>query len=399
MTRSACVVAVWNELTPYRLHVMRRVREELPEVKVVNVFTHSVFNNSSPWKLQVSEDLNVVFDEANRVPRVEQFAHLGVLRLVHRIEGVIRREHPCFVLMHGHNDLTRAVLIHRLRWQGIPMVHASDGNIFADGPGSGWRRPLKAAYRLYRSHLLNMMDGFMPMGIAGRAFYSANSSRDVPRFSFPYEPDYEELGGVSQAQLHEFRTRHGIESGRRYFICSSRLVPVKRVDVAIKAFCGIAPEHPEWSMMIAGDGPLRHQLEAMVPSNLASRVKFIGFVQMHELRLAYSSAECLVHPSEREPWALVINEAANAGLAIVATDVTGAAIELVRDRVNGRLVRPGCEDALSDALRWIVTRPDLREQRRASRRLLAEWRASADPVAGFREAAAYFAARHERRGR
>jgi glycosyltransferase involved in cell wall biosynthesis len=64
----------------------------------------------------------------------------------------------------------------------------------------------------------------------------------------------------------------------------------------------------------------------------------------------------LALPSDYEPWALVINEAAAAGLPSVSSDVVGATAELVRNGVNGRLFpvgsRRGAERCLRD-----VTRP------------------------------------------
>ena len=54
----------------------------------------------------------------------------------------------------------------------------------------------------------------------------------------------------------------------------------------------------------------------------------------------YRSCDVLVIPSDYEPWALVVNEAAAAGLAIVASNVVGAAAELVA-RWRQWLLLPG----------------------------------------------------------
>jgi len=387
------VVAIWNELTPYRLHVMRRTQRELRHCRVVNVFTHSVTKNSSPWSMEVAPELNVEFDEPNRVPRIEQFAHPAAWRLARSIKQTITREQPIFVLMHGHNDLTRFILIHWLRRAGIPMVHASDANVFSEQPGRGWKRLAKAAYRAYRSHLLSMMDGYMPMGVGGKAYYNLYGRHDVPYFMFPYEPDYDLIGSRNSEAEAALRAAHGLTPDRRRFLYSGRLVPGKGIHTMLDAFASVANRCPDWDLVIAGDGPLRKQLEAAVPGELATRVRFLGFMQMEQLRCAYHVCDVLLHPSERDQWGLVINEAAAADMAFVATDVIGAVPDLVRHGINGLIIRPRNRGAMAEAI-VEVTRPGVADAlRRNSARILAEWRTSADPINGLRSAVHYFASR------
>jgi glycosyltransferase involved in cell wall biosynthesis len=118
-------------------------------------------------------------------------------------------------------------------------------------------------------------------------------------------------------------------------------------------------------------------------------VTFTGFIgDQAELTALYHACEVLLHPADYEPWALVINEAAAAGLAIVASSVVGAAAELVRDGINGRVCPPGDLGAFTAALRWATGSSQLGEVGRSSRAILGEWRARADPVAGLRAALA-----------
>jgi glycosyltransferase involved in cell wall biosynthesis len=390
MNGKRSVVAVWNELTPYRLHVMRRVRDELPDVRVVNVFTHSVLKNSSPWKMEVPPDLNVVFDEPNRVPRVEQFVHARAWRLASSIEQVIGRSSPVFVLMHGHNDLTRYLLIKRLRRAGVPMVHASDVNIFSEQPGRGWKRALKAAYRAYRTNLLRLMDGYMPMGVAGRAFYNLYGRQDVPYFAFPYEPDYALIRNRDPDAERMLREEFRLPEARRRFLYSGRLVAGKGIQSMLSAFQSTAAGCPDRDLVIAGDGPLRRELEESVPASLRDRVRFLGFMQMERLRSVYHVCDVLLHPSERDQWGLVINEAVAADMAVIATDVIGAAADLVRHGINGIIVRPRSGEAMAAAI-LEISRPGVSESlRRNSARVLSEWQTSADPIRGFRAAVEHF---------
>jgi glycosyltransferase involved in cell wall biosynthesis len=98
----------------------------------------------------------------------------------------------------------------------------------------------------------------------------------------------------------------------------------------------------------------------------------------------YKASDVLVLPSDFEPWALVINEAAAAGMAVVASSVVGAAAELVRDGVNGRVFPPGDLRALADCLLDVTDPARVDAMKAASEGVLADWRRVADPIAGLR---------------
>jgi len=87
--------------------------------------------------------------------------------------------------------------------------------------------------------------------------------------------------------------------------------------------------------------------------------------------------------SEREPWAVVVNEAAACGLPLVLSDRVGAAHDLLRDRENGFLVGAGDVDAASTALRRLAADPTLRHAYGARSRELAQDWGYGPSVAGF----------------
>ncbi len=84
------------------------------------------------------------------------------------------------------------------------------------------------------------------------------------------------------------------------------------------------------------------------------------------LREMYADADILVVPSIRtrtfrEPWSLVVNEAMNRDLPVIASDAVGAvAGGLVRDGHNGLVVPAGDSDALANAMVRLAGDPELR---------------------------------------
>jgi glycosyltransferase involved in cell wall biosynthesis len=86
------------------------------------------------------------------------------------------------------------------------------------------------------------------------------------------------------------------------------------------------------------------------------------------LRSLYAACDVLVVPSIRtrnfrEPWGLVINEAMNQRVPVIASDAVGAvAGGLVRDRANGLVVPAADAGALADAITRLAGDRDLRER-------------------------------------
>jgi glycosyltransferase involved in cell wall biosynthesis len=96
------------------------------------------------------------------------------------------------------------------------------------------------------------------------------------------------------------------------------------------------------------------------PVDTTENILWMDAVPPVELRNLYAACDVLVVPSIatrtfREPWALVVNEAMNRGLPVIATDAVGAvAGGLVRDGHNGSVVPAGDSAALADAMRRLA---------------------------------------------
>jgi glycosyltransferase involved in cell wall biosynthesis len=83
-------------------------------------------------------------------------------------------------------------------------------------------------------------------------------------------------------------------------------------------------------------------------------VKFLGFVEHHEMPRHYQQADLFVLPSRRESFGLVLAEAMACGLPVVAT-TAGAIPEVVEDGLTGVLVPPDDPEALANAVRSLLS--------------------------------------------
>jgi glycosyltransferase involved in cell wall biosynthesis len=170
---------------------------------------------------------------------------------------------------------------------------------------------------------------------------------------------------------------------------AARLIEAKAPGDLIAArrlFTQSLPPERRPFLLLVGDGPLRAELERAADG--IETIRFAGFRNQTELPAFYAMADLFVLPSRREPWGLVVNEAMNAGCAILASDRVGAALDLVREGVNGAIFPAGSVPALADALARLLADPArLAEMGRQSLAIIQRW-SFAEDVAGLRAALA-----------
>jgi glycosyltransferase involved in cell wall biosynthesis len=135
-------------------------------------------------------------------------------------------------------------------------------------------------------------------------------------------------------------------------VFAGRHIPEKRLDALIPALARAREQLPELRGEIYGDGPERARVCELVDRHdLAGAVSVPGFVDGEVLEGAIRRALCLVLPSEREGYGLVVVEAVAKGTpAVVVNGPDNAATELIADGQNG-VVAPSAEpDDLAAAI-------------------------------------------------
>jgi glycosyltransferase involved in cell wall biosynthesis len=272
------------------------------------------------------------------------------------------------------------------RTHGVPALLFADSNARTDF-AKGFKLLIK---RVLLGGVMRLVSGVLVCGSLGAQFYTRYGAKASDLFYVPYEPDYDLIHAVSARTTSEALARFGLDGSRKRFVACSRLVDYKCVDKVVDAFQGIAAERPEFDLIIIGDGPEGQRLKDRVKPELKNRVVFTGFVgEQATIAGLYKGSHVFVHAAEDEPWGVVINESAAAGMAIVSSDVVGAAAELVRDKVNGRVFPVNNLQALVECMRDASDPANLERYRSASAGILADWRERGDPIKGLRKALAH----------
>jgi len=143
------------------------------------------------------------------------------------------------------------------------------------------------------------------------------------------------------------RVRAG--KGRPSLLSLGRLSREKGLSVLLSA---MADARAEIALTIAGDGPLRGELEAQVKQlGLEQRVQFLGFVE--DVPALLERHDGLAMPSYREGMPMALIEALSAGLPVLATDVGGIP-SIVRPNVNAVLSSAGDITGMARAIETFV---------------------------------------------
>jgi glycosyltransferase involved in cell wall biosynthesis len=171
-----------------------------------------------------------------------------------------------------------------------------------------------------------------------------------------------------------------------YLLFVGRLRIRKGVEVLLEALRDLRRRFPSAVLRIAGDGEHRKALERKVEElGLGSAVSFLGTCDAARVRTLLKGAAALVVPSTYEGMPLVVLEAMEAGVPVVASRVSGIP-EVVLES-TGWLVPPEDPEALAGALAEVLADPDEAKRRgEAGRRRVEENYRPAAAAASWRAA-------------
>jgi glycosyltransferase involved in cell wall biosynthesis len=239
-------------------------------------------------------------------------------------------------------------------------------------PVSFWRRLTK---KFFLSLLFKKVKVFLPIGRLNADFYRAYGVGEEQLFFVPYATDNEYFlnqDRVYRPYRNSIKESLGIPPEKVVILFVGKLVERKRPFDLLKAFERIGIE--EKALVFVGEGNQRSNLEKYVQERSIKDVYFIGFRGQDEMSKFFSVADIFVLPSIYEPWGMVVNEAMNFGLSIIATDKVGAAYDLVRNGENGFMYPAGDIDKLAEHLTRLLQNSELRERmKKASSEIITKW--------------------------
>jgi len=201
--------------------------------------------------------------------------------------------------------------------------------------------------------------------------YLRNLYNDCDRVYVPSEPIRKELKGhgfvtteflphgVDTGMFNpvyrseEWRRAHGFQ-GKTVLLFAGRLVWEKDLRTLAEAYRIVTAKRNDAVFVLAGDGPVRAELRAMMPQGV-----FLGQLNGGELAVAYASSDVFVFPSTTETFGNVTLEAMASGIPPVCAR-EGGAYGFVRSGATGLLAEPRDGEDLAAKITYLLDRPDER---------------------------------------
>jgi glycosyltransferase involved in cell wall biosynthesis len=277
-----------------------------------------------------------------------------------RSRGIFKRLHDGkfdAVWVHGYSYRNAMHVMLAAKLLGIPVLLRAEPWL-GDRPRS---KKTVAAKNLFFAALKRFVTAVLPIGTLNDEYWQHYFGGSIPRFLFPYCVDnqfFQQRSVEAAARRSELQSALGLDPTRPVILFASKLQARKHCGDLLEAYIKMrdtVPVRPY--LLIIGDGEQRSELESRLRElreTGAGDVRMLGFRNQTELPRYFDLCDVFVLPSRHEPWGLVVNEAMNAGRAIIVTSEVGSARDLVRDGVNGFIVPVRDVDALAEALRKVT---------------------------------------------
>lgn len=168
---------------------------------------------------------------------------------------------------------------------------------------------------------------------------------------------YGNVRGVDLDYWKKYEGSHEEKKDTFTFVFVGRIVRDKGVNELVSAFVRLHDECPSVRLILVG--PAEDDLDPVLPRTrqLIKECEAIEAVgSQKDVRPYYEESDALVFPSYREGFPNVVIEAGAMGLPSIVTDINGSR-EIIVDGENGRIIPPRDEDALYDAMKWMIGHP------------------------------------------
>ena len=144
------------------------------------------------------------------------------------------------------------------------------------------------------------------------------------------------------------------EPAEPFVMFAGRQIPEKQAASVVPAIAAARERLPDLDMrgVIFGDGPQRPEVLRLIEEHgLQEVVDAPGFVELERVERAMRHALCMVFPSRREGYGLVVVEASHNGTpTVVVRDPDNAATELIEEGENGFVAASAAPQDLADAI-------------------------------------------------
>jgi glycosyltransferase involved in cell wall biosynthesis len=321
------VAVVSPEPTPYRAPLFDAIAER-PELELTVIYAAETVAGRT-WAVEPHH--RAVFLRGPGLPGAHALLHHDY-PITPGIFRVLSEARPDCVVVSGWSTFAAQAAIAWCFVGKVPYLLIVESH--DEGPRAGWRNLVKGTVV---PPIVRRAAGVLVTGTLARRSMLARGARIDRVWVFANTIDVEDWQARAaelSGRRDELRESFGFEPDEVAVLCVARPAPEKGLDTL------------EAAVAAAGD-PLRLFVVHDLPHDRVIE--------------AYAAADVFALLSRREPWGVVVNEAAACGLPLVLSDRVGAAPDLLRDHENGYVVPADEVPAAAEALRRLI-QPQVRRR-------------------------------------
>lgn len=240
-----------------------------------------------------------------------------------------------------YHTLTAMMTMQYLSIIGKKFILSSDG---------GFVKKESNLKKWVKTHFIKLASWYLSPGGMTDSYleYYGASKASIYRYSFTSVAEEDICLPNDKISL---RQRIGLK-GNINILSVGQLIPRKGFDLLFKALSKLPDESIH--LYVVGGKPTEEYNSMVKKLKLEDRVHFVGFLNKEDLKQYYLAADLMCLPTREDVWGLVVLEALACGLPVISTNKCNAAIELIKNSVNGYVVESEDSDAIASAIQKII---------------------------------------------
>ena len=341
------VALITEIIAPYRIPVFNALAR-FRELNLHVIFLAETDPTQREW-LVYKDEIEFSFEVLPSWRRRSQLGHVLINR---GMQAALNRFVPQSIICGGYNHIA---LWEALAWARMHKARFSTW-IESTKRDSRSNGPMR---EFLKRRFLEQCDSFVVpgqssfeyvrfLGFPAQQIFTAPNAVDIQRFG--------RLAGQARSRAPEIRAQLGLPE--KYFLFVGRLIEHKGIFQLLEAYSLLdSGTRSQFGLVYVGDGDTGHSLLQKAEGLQPGAVQVRGFLQRDQLAEFYALAYAFVFPTLSDPWGLVVNEAMACGLPVIATDVAGCTVDLVREGENGIVVPAADARKLAAAMATLASDP------------------------------------------
>jgi glycosyltransferase involved in cell wall biosynthesis len=234
----------------------------------------------------------------------------------------------------------------------IPVHFRGDSTLLQEAAYSNFR---KIGRRILLQWVYTHVDNAWYVGTHNKAYFKEMGLKEKQLTLVPHVVDNNRFKRTPQLKQKALllKKQMNVDDGM-IILYAGKIVKQKGVFTLFNAFIQAGIHHAH--LVFVGTGAEVVNLKKMAADK--SNIHFLSHQRQSTMPVIYSMADILIQPSESDTWGLVINEAMANGLAVVASDNCGGALDLIHEGDNGYIFRSKDESRLTQIIKELADNPD-----------------------------------------